>query len=334
MDDFKELKEASAVIATDTMLVDKDPDGKEGLVRVFGNVDLIASDFSVFRLCSPDVMTQPVSTPILGALCLDIVTNENTGLFGPDGNPTDVANLSVGDPVTVIGLLRRSIDGTTTTPLQNNSVDVNPTTFRVLAIVVEGGDKGTWSRSRGSVNSAVVAGSDAGTHVFDFLVDPATDAVGDTILTGKLFDESRVFMLSLGNGVSEIAATDLMINDRAAVDSVQVPSGDAAIADTLNISIMLSRTPANPDLAHIKGDILTVDEINGSMMIASTSGDVCVTTDIDTKIFEIFVTDESVESVEATLGDLSPGSKVAIAGVMNGCMAADLIIAEGQAATP
>ncbi len=34
------------------------PAFKRGLVRVFGEVDLIAPDFSAFRLCSPDIMTQ------------------------------------------------------------------------------------------------------------------------------------------------------------------------------------------------------------------------------------------------------------------------------------
>jgi hypothetical protein len=313
------------------------PAFKQGLVRVFGKVDLIASDMSAFRLCSPDVMTQIASNPVLGALCLDIVINEKTGLFGANGEPIDVADLGKGDPVTVVGLLRRSIDGPIVTPLQDESGDLKPTTFQVLAIVVEGGDKGTWSRMRGSVNSDAVAGVDPGTNVFDFLDDKAPDAVEDTVLTGKLFDTSRVFSLSRDNGVSEIAATELMIDDRAAVDSVQIPSGDASVADTLNIAIMLSRTPADPDLDHIRGEILTVDAANGTMMIASTSGgDAKVCTDDETKIFQIFVSDDVLESVPSTLDDLSAGSKVVISGLMlmDGCFAANLIVAEGQTATP
>jgi hypothetical protein len=64
--------------------------------------------------------------------------------------------------------------------------------------------------------------------------------------------------------------------------------------------------------------------------------DRCVTTDTETKIYEILVNDDSVENMLATLEDLDVGAKIFVTGAEDGagCFAADLIIAEGQAATP
>ena len=65
-----------------------------------------------------------------------------------------------------------------------------------------------------------------------------------------------------------------------------------------------------------------------------TIDEACVTTDMDTQIFQIFVSDDSVESMPASLGDLSIGSKVGATGEQLDCFEADLIISEGQAAIP
>ena len=133
-----------------------------------------------------------------------------------------------------------------------------------------------------------------------------------------------------------------MIDDRVAVDSILIPSGDPAIADTLNIALMLSHAPVDPNLAFIKGEISAIDPASGTMSVAvaATPSEVCVTTDTDgiddndTKIFQIFVTDDDVRSEMATLEDLTVGSKVVVTGTTaaDSCLAATLIIAEGQAA--
>jgi hypothetical protein len=308
------------------------PAFKEGLVRVFGQISIIASDSSVFRLCSPDVMTQLPTTPILGSLCLDVIINDKTGIFDANGDPVSVTDLGLEAPVTVVGLLQRGADGPTVTPMQNTSGDVTPTTFQVISIVVEGGGKGTWSRVRGTVKSLVAAD----TGQFDFLVDNVEDPDNAKTLTGQLFDESRIFSISAVSGIAEIGAADLSIDDRAGADAVLKESGDETVADTLNISLLLSRTPGDVEPDHLKGEILSIDAAAGTMMVTSDSGDLLVTTDADTKIFELFVHNDVVESVPATLADLSAGSKIAISGApdaVTGSFAAVLIIAEGQATT-
>ena len=112
-----------------------------------------------------------------------------------------------------------------------------------------------------------------------------------------------------------------------------VPSGDEAVADTMNISLMLSRTPVEVDVDYLKGEILSINSAAGSLMVTSDAGDGCVNTDVDTKIFEVFVNDDMIESMPATLEDLSVGSKVGMTGTMAECFEASLIIAEGQAST-
>lgn len=116
---------------------------KEGLVRVHGSIELVADDLSVFRLCSPKFSIQLPESPVLESLCLDILVTDKTGLFGPDGNPMEATELKVTNPVTVLGRLRRSVDGSGNTALADTSGDVTPTVFQVQSIVVEGGERPT-----------------------------------------------------------------------------------------------------------------------------------------------------------------------------------------------
>ena len=307
--------------------IDTEPGFKEGLVRVFGLVAAVASDGSAFRLCSPDITTQLPSTPVLGALCLDIIMTEKTGIFDAKGIPMMVSELIVKDPITVIGLLRRAMDGAMVTPMMDDDgSDLEPTTFQVLAIVGEGGPEGTWARYKGQLNSGV----DAGTGVFEFDLGTSSE---EMVLNGQLFESSRIFSISSDTGVTEILAAELAMDDRAAVDAVKLPADVGTTdPDTLNIAIMMSRGDVDRD--NIAGKILSVDVDTGTMMVATSAGDACVTTDMDTQIFQIFVSDDSVESMPATLGDLIVGSKVGATGEQLDCFAADLIVAEGQAVIP
>ena len=309
-----------------------EPAFKQGLIRVTGVVQLIADNATVFRICSGDDAVQIPENPILNSLCLDVIVTDKTGLFGEDGLPILASELAVGEVVTVLGLLQRSADGPVATPLQDGGVDVDPTPFQVLAIVVEGGDPSVWQQLLGTLKSVV----DSVEGTFDFLLDNGQGHPDDTMLTGNLDPTARIFLISRDMGVTEITGADLMAEDRAAVDAVQVPAADAADPDVLRIAIMLARTPGDSDMASIKGVILSVDSGAGTLMVATDSMDRCVTTDADTNIFEVLVNDDSVENMPATLEDLDVGAKIFVTGAEDGagCFAADLIIAEGQAATP
>jgi hypothetical protein len=310
-----------------------EPAFKEGLIRVTGVVQLIATDGTAFRICSAEDAVQIPENPILNELCLDIVVTDKTGLFAEDGRVITVGDLNKGDIVTVLGLLRRSMDGPAVTPMQDDSgADVDPTPFQVLAIVVEGGDPAKWQQLLGTLKSAV----DSVKNTFGFLLDNGQGFPDDTVLTGNLDPTARIFLISSDEGVTEITGADLMAEDRAAVDAVQVPAADAADPDVLRIAIMLARTPGDGDMASIKGVILSVDTVAESLMVATDIMDRCVTTHTETKIYEVLVNDDSVENILATLADLDVGAKIFVTGAEDGagCFAADLIIAEGQAATP
>jgi len=311
-------------------VIDTEPAFKQGLVRVSGEVELVASDFTVFRMCSPDVVTQLPNSPVLGSLCLDIVLNEKTGLFGPKGMPIAPEEIVKGAPVTVLGLLQRSMDGPMVTPLQDDGgADVEPSIFQVLAIVVEGGEPGTWQQLLGTVQTVVDAD-----NRFDFLLDNGQGFEDDSTLTGQLHPLTRIFKLAPDTGITEITGAELAEMDRAAMDSVVIPSDDEAVPDTLSIAIMLARTPGADEPEYIKGSILSTDSAAGELRVATAGGDRCVTTDMDTAIFEVFVHEDSVESMPATLDDLDVGANAVITGTDGDCFAADLIIAEGQTAAP
>ena len=310
-------------------VIDTEPAFKQGLVRVSGTVELVAADYTVFRMCSPDVVTQLPNSPVLGSLCLDIVLNEKSGLFGPKGMPIAPEEIVKGAPVTVLGLLQRSVDGPMVTPLQDAGADVEPSIFQVVAIVVEGGDPGTWQQLLGTVQTVVDADSK-----FDFLLDNGQGFADDSTLTGQLHPLTRIFKLAPDTGITEVTGAELAEMDRAAMDSVVIPSDDAAVADTLSVAIMLARTPGADEPQYIKGSILSIDSGAEALRIATAGGDRCVTTDMETAIFEVFVHEDIVESMPATLDELDIGANAVITGTEGDCFAADLIIAEGQTATP
>jgi hypothetical protein len=307
-----------------------EPAFKQGLVRVSGIIEAVAPDFTAFRLCLSNTPVQIPENPVIGALCVDVVLNEKTGLFDAKGQPMTPDQLAPKIPVTVLGLLKRFEDGPTVTPVQNaEGEDLDPTKFQILSLVVEGGEMGTWSQLRGTLQTAV----DPGTDTFNFLLDNGQGFEDDTVVTGRLFDmSSRVFRFSADTGVTEISAAELMAMDRAVVDSVTIPSEEEGVADTLHIAIMLARTPGEGDLDYIKGEISSIDLMADSLIITTGVGDRCVNTDKDTAIFEIFVNEDSVESVPASLNELDVGAIAVVTGMEGDCFAADLIIAEGQAA--
>jgi hypothetical protein len=309
-----------------------EPVFKRGLVRVHGTVEAIAPDLSYFRLCSLGDATQLVDASVLNALCIDVVANDNTGFFGDDGQPVLLGDLMAGDPLTVLGLMRRGVDGPELAPLEDESGEMPLTQFQVLAIVVEGGERGTWFKHRGTLESAV----DPVSNTFDFLSQASDGTLVDTAYTAQLFDESRIFSVSRQDGVTEITPAGLMALDVARLDAVQVPADDPADPDLLRVAIMLARTPSADVPVAARGEILSIDLDTDSLRIATPTLDRCVTTDAETRIFEVFVTDVAVETMSAALAELTIGSGAFVTGVdaVDGCIAADLIVAEGQTEAP
>jgi hypothetical protein len=356
------------------------PAFKNGLARVHGVVDRIAVDGGVFSLCMTQLISRfppddGASIDSIDGFCLTVRVDEKTGLFGKDGLPILASDLSIGQELTVVGIvsLNDGPDGPTPRPLpveadeptqlpeddcddddvtiddcgcDDDDVSIDGTndddcdddgdfdTFLLNAIVVEAGPLGTWTRLRGQLKSPI----DDQTGLFGLFVFSDQGFPDDTVLTTQVFEKTRIYRVD-DDGLKEISAAELMTEDIAALDGVLIPGevstgGDPE--DLFRTALMLTTPGVSvepvPEPEVIRGKILTIDAEGGSLMVATAEGDVCVDTDDETLIFEVFLIDKVFESVKVMLGDLTEGNGVGIYGIDDdiNCFAADLIIAEGQ----
>jgi hypothetical protein len=366
------------------IFVDIEIEGRERIVRVSGIVgEEISTDG--FELCRA-VYTRPLG---VGAAtdggdepadehCINIVVTGKTGIFDENGEPQTLDMLISGDPVTVIGLLR-TIDemmdecaeasipedecnivspllvakATSDDDSDSDSDDRPVRRFEVIAAVVEEGLPGTWERYRGSLETAA-----DGLGEFDFRLSGPEGR----LLTGKVYEETRIFLLSKEDGITEIEATDLAAGDKAIVEAVFAPGDDfgptpkqapddcseASIPEeclgipekldgTLRIAIMLVRigddtTP--PDLPDfVGGKLLSANVITGELVVTTAAGDRCIETDDETAIFQIISIGEEVEAIKATVGELIIGSLTLATGTQNGCLDASIVVSEGAEVT-
>ena len=350
------------------------PAFKNGLARVHGVVDRIAVDGGVFSLCMTQLISRfppddGASIDSIDGFCLTVRVDEKTGLFGKDGLPILASDLSIGQELTVVGIvsLNDGPDGPTPRPLpveadeptqlpeddcddddvtidgcgcDDDDVSIDDCgddgdfdTFALDAIVVEAGPLGTWARLRGQLKSPV----DDVTGLFGLFVFPGQGFPDDTVLTAQVFEKTRIYRID-GDGLKEITAVELMTEDVAALDGVLIPA-DVSIDDAEDLfrSALLLTTPGAstdpvPEPEVIKGKIQEINVEDNSLIVATEETDRCVDTDEETLIFEVFLVDKVFESVTVMLDELSVGSGVGIYGVDDdiNCFAADLIIAEGE----
>ena len=311
--------------------------------------------------------------------CIDIIVTDKTGIFDENGAPQAVELLETGDPVTVIGLLRE-VDETVDecaeamTP-EDECPIVNPLTvaevtssdsdngnraerhFEIVAGVVEEGLPGTWQRFRGTLETAP-----DGLGEFDFRLSGPEGR----LLTGQVFDgDTRIFLLSKEDGITEISAAELAIGNKAIVEAVFIPGDDlgptpkqvpddcseASIPEecleipekldgTLRISLMLVRMgddggePSLPDF--VGGKLKSADADTGELVIANADLH-CVMTDEETAIFQVFKFADDVEAVKATVGELIIGSLTLASGTQNtltDCLDAEIVVSEGDLKKP
>ena len=280
---------------------------KNGLVRLFGMVDSVATDASGFRLCSMSSATPLPSTDVLKEFCVDVVLTDKTGVFDSNGEPRPDKKVVVDEELTVLGLLRRTDDAPPApTPLAG--VEDEPTSFQIESIVVEAGALGTWKQVRGTLTSTV----DPGTKTFGFdtvagLVCPAV-----TVVTGQLFDQSRVFRVDDG-GITEVPTPYSVLDcgDRTIVDAVQVGT------DGLNIAVMLSRPGSSATADSLTG---TIDSVSPDLVVGGRK----VCTDLSTRVFLL---SDTGDVTEGDVSDLTVGSPAVVTGSdLALCLEADVIV--------
>jgi hypothetical protein len=309
---------------------------KRGLVRLSGVVQSVG-DIG-FRLCS-----EPTPTPTVTLdddFCVNVLIRQMTGVFGEDGEPRDTRKVEVNEPVTVVGLLRRTEDDhddyddeddenyehhSQPNPFSkddNDDKDEQPR-FLVSAIVVEVGPQGTWERIRGTVTKPV----DSTTLKFELDPDEGQGYDDTALLAAQLFSESRIFRLEKDGSLNEITAADVLLRDRAALDAVKLVSTGGTGPD-LNVALMLTRP--SPIAETLIGTITSVSPSGDWVVIDNgegTPGVPCVATnELTTRVY--LLSDTGVK--EATVTDLKAGHYAVVTAnerTPSDCLDADVIVA-------
>jgi hypothetical protein len=343
------------------------PGFKAGLTRIFGGITRLADDFSALQLCSNRLVATPFSMHDevdLPERCIKVVLDDRTGVFGPDGLPVRVGTLMIGDLVTIVGFLGlEDEDGEGPTPklltlddsrLMEHDSDSDSDShsdsdsdsdsdhphpdldFVLRAIVIEEGPMGTFARIRGQLKSAV--GMD---DTYDFLVGPNQGFGPDTMLLGQLYPTSRIFKFD----GTEIRRQELAAGDGALVDGVLIlnepgepgegepePTEGEAV-DTLRSAFMLVRLNDGPEPEEetLVGKILTLRDIDQSMMVATPTGDRCVLADDVLVLFLIENDEGGLDVIKGTFDDLDTGLVIVAFGVedIGGCFDANFIVTQG-----
>jgi hypothetical protein len=347
------------------------PGFKSGLTRVFGEITRLAEDFSVLQICSDRLMATPLGMDDevnFPERCVKVVLDERTGVFGPDGLPVRVGTLMIGDPVTIVGFLGlEDENGEGPTPklltlddsrLMKKDSDHDSDShgdsdsdsdsdsdggdrpplpdldFVLRAIVIEGGPMGTFARIRGQLKSAVMADD-----TYGFQVAPSQGFGPETLLLGQLYPTSRIFKFD----GTEIRRQELMAGDGALVDGVLILNErpepmepelqEEEEPNTLRSAFMLVRLDdgTEPEEKTLVGKILTLDEMDQSMMVATPGGDRCLLADDALILFLIENDEDALDVVKGTFEDLMADTAVVAFGVedIGGCFDADFIVSKG-----
>ncbi len=317
---------------------------KQGLVRLSGTVREVG-DLG-FRLCSTPTPTPTATTIGSEDFCVNVLVKSNTGVFDSSGEPRIDQAVTVGEELTVLGLLRRTEDdhddydddddddyeyhdhpsAFSKDGGDDDDEDDHPK-FLVSAIVVEVGAEGTWDRIRGVLTSAV----DSLSKQFEFDPDPGQGYADTTVLTAQLFAQSRIFQLGDDGSIREIAPADLLTGDSAAMDAVKlVPPGGSG--QDLNVAVMLARPTAVTET--LTGTITSVSPLGDWIVI--DSGVPCVTTNnLTTRVY--LLTDSDVTEINVT--DLPVGGMAVVTAPRRAlpaveCLDADVIVATPPPAAP
>lgn len=286
------------------------------LSRIHGKISRLGPVSGDFVLCQTDFASRwdddtVYNLPKFGdSHCLSVSTDEATGVFGENGLPETLADLAIGEEVTVIGRLQA------TAGFGPRDDDDHP--LELDAYVIEEGPLGTYTRTRGVTASTI----DGFTNRFNLDVAAGQGFVTDAPLPVQLFSSSRIFNRA---GV-ELDTADILTGLNALVDSVLVIGADDFIRSPL---VILDEGITAPEVA-IEGDIVSVNATAKTLLVNDGTMDRC----IDAATASIFLVndDDGLSSSRGTLNDLSPGQDVAIFGAerIDGCLAADTILASTE----
>jgi len=293
------------------------------LVRVFGEVrDL---DGTTFELCPLAPVSSIHNGPMHGSSmagdddsgeCLDVFTDDRTGIFGEDGLPVGLGNIANGDMLTAIGFLSRHDD------IDDN--DNHMDDLRLDAAVLELGPLGTFERVAGAV---VTAPGNNDIFKFDpMLADDTSNAIDVLLQSG-----SRIF--AIGSNL-ELTSAALQPGTTGEVDGVF--TNPAIAGEPLRSSLIVLDQDATPARALTDGKITAIpaddDAVAATRRLTVDAPGLtgqCVKTDAITHYLQITESAGGSETTEIGFGDLHIGDDVDAYGgddaVESACILADTI---------
>lgn len=308
-----------------------------GLTRIHGLVTAINTDGSL-RLCQTALVSSAFDDNRHGGSdrCVRVSTDGNTGVFGPNGLPEQLADLTVGEEATVVGRLRPLDDandhdddndgindedddndgrGDHRVADRNHDGEANER-FGLDAYIIEEGLLGTFKRIAGTVTLPV----DSATDRFEFDVAPGQGLIVDGAIAAQLYPKSRIFSAA---GV-ELTRDSLDTGVQAIADSVlAISNGEADVLRTALVTV----DDVTVGETAVSGSVLSVN--GNSLRMSTATGDRCV----QAETADIFLIDESHGSLESTRGslaDLQSGQHINVFGTegIGGCVIADTILAQ------
>ena len=308
------------------------------LVRLSGIVRDLTAEPPGFDLCAatqdaPRLRIEATMHSGSREKCIEVLLDEATGLFGPDGAPIEFDALADGDPATAVGHLRRNDDDSGSGAWDygddeddGDDEDNRDGSVRLDAVVIEAGEPGTFVQLNGTIDTAL----DTATDPFDFLVGAGQGFTPDTTLSALVQEGTRIFSR---NG-TELDAAAIIADVEATIDGVlQLSSTED---DTLRTSLIVVDTEGDAPTT-LSGNILTLDAANRSFNMSTTAGDRCVRVPVDADIFLITIANSGFTSERGEFADLVAGQRVDVYGeqAVDGCVVADAVIAEvGAAPSP
>jgi hypothetical protein len=278
------------------------------LVRIHGRVQRIDAAEERLVVCRTHVALRPLFALSVGQpvhhRCVDVALGEDGSVFDRNGEPTDLASLSEGDPVTSVGRFHheRLRDGRG---------------LEFVAAVMLVGEPGSFTRIRGWVDSPV---DDEGR--FDLEVGPGEPFVEGTLLAVQLQEGTKLFSWP---GIP-LGVEDVEPGLRARVVGVlQLSDVDP---DQINAAwVRLEFVP--PDREVLRGTIEEVADGGGRLVISTGDGSVCADLPAGTPVFLITTGPDGSSSERIPRGALVAGLETDVYAVEgpDACWIAHTVIA-------
>jgi hypothetical protein len=274
-----------------------DPQDVEKLSRVYGVIDSFDGP-DAFILCSDDLHAMDTSNGTPGVGCLRVNLFSDTGVFDANGDPGMLADLMVGDPVTVPGILR----------VLSHDVELD-------AIAIEMGPFGTFPRIAGVAATPVDLSDRFDLDVGSGQVLPP-QTIPVQLQTGTALVTRRGFAVD---------ADQIDMDVPVEVDGV--PKPDLVTPTEIAAALVVVSPPAFDEMRFM-GTIDMLDVPGRMLDLIGTADSYCVDVPTDATILTVSDGGAIASSTAANLSDLSDGLVAEVFGTMGAsCIEADALVA-------